>query len=170
MRRRAKEWLGAGVVAVVVGGVMILAPDTPYAEELAEARRGASAFQLGVLSDNRITDEEIADARRLWGECLRDKGIDPLWAEGMTGLPAVDECYESTRGGLEELAWQMAVDPENRGIAVVVAECLQRYGLLSADYDVTGLSLADAVGELLEHVDMADDAARACFYPVPSPG
>ena len=149
MRRRAKEWLGAGVVAVVVGGVMIFAPDTPYAEELAEARHGASAFQLGVLSDNRITDEEIADARRLWEECLRDKGIDPLWAESMTGLPAVDECYDSTRGHLEELAWNMKVDPENRGLAVLAAECLQRQGLLPGGYDPRGLTLEEAVGELL---------------------
>ena len=82
----------------------------------------------------------------------------------------MDPCYASTRGGLEELAWQMAVDPQHRGAAVVVVECLQRYGLLSTDYDVTSPDLADAVGELLEHVDMADDAARACFYPVSSPG
>ncbi|KAE8764090.1 hypothetical protein [Georgenia thermotolerans] len=171
MRRRAKEWLGAGLVAVVVGGVMLLAPETnPYAEELAAARHGASAFQLDVLADRRITDEEIADARRRWRACLRDAGVDPVWAEDKAGFPVVDECYDSTRGRLEELAWNMKVDPENRGLAVVIAECLQRQGVLPADYDATGPTLEEAVGELLQHVDISDDGTRACFLPAAGPG
>ncbi|WP_152232440.1 hypothetical protein [Georgenia ruanii] len=170
MRRRAKEWLGAGVVAVVVGGVMLFAPDTnPYAAELAEARRGASAFQLEVLADRRITDAEIAEARRRWRACLQDAGVDPDWAEGVSGLPVVDACYESTRAHLEELAWNMKVDPENRGLAVVIAECLQRQGFLPAGYDPTGLTMEEAVRGLLERVDMSDEDVRACFLPAAGP-
>jgi hypothetical protein len=164
MRRRGREWLGAGVIAVVVGGVMVLAPENPYAEELAQARQVASPFQLEVLSDNRITDEELADARQRWEECQRDPSLVPPGYEGTTDVPGMDPCYASTLGGLEELAWEMSFDPQHRGPAVVLAECLQRYGLLPADYEVISPDLAEAAGDILVRVDTADDRVRACFF------
>lgn len=157
MRRRTTVLLGA--TALLIGapaGAYLLNPErgNPYADELAEARTSGTAFQREVLYDGTITDGELSDARRLWRACLDENGVSPAQAMEHSG-PIATRCYDDTIGELESLHYVMTVDPEKKGFSVVLAECLQRKGLLTDGQDPEDYTIGlveDAIDELgLDH-------------------
>ena len=165
MRRRTREWLGAGVIAAVVGGVMVLAPEPdPYAAVLAEARKTASDFQLEVLADGRVTDAEIDRGLARMDDCLRDLGFDP-YSDG--GVPIAGEdaerCYDTTLATIADLRWRMELDPLNKGLMVVIAECLDRRGLLPDGYEPADFRGKDVMLDDAWGLDFNDTAVMECY-------
>ncbi|KAE8763548.1 hypothetical protein [Georgenia thermotolerans] len=168
MRRRTREWIGAGVIAAVVGGVMVLAPEPdPYVQVLAEARKTASDFQLEVLADGQITDAEIDRGFTQMEDCLRGLGFEP-YGEGGTEIAGqdADRCFETTVGTIHELKWRMEMDPENKGIMVVIAECLDRHGVLPDGYepaDFRDKDVMEVMGDPALDFNFNDAVVGQCF-------
>ncbi|GAA1644639.1 hypothetical protein [Georgenia ruanii] len=165
MRRRTREWIGAGVIAAVVGGVMVLAPTPdPYAAVLAEARKTASDFQLEVLADGLITDAEIDRGIAQMEDCLRGLGVEPYGQGGMeiAGQDA-ERCIQTTVGAIHELKWRMEMDPANKGMMVVIAECLHRHGVLPDRYEPADFRDKDVTVDPALGLDLSDAAVGDCF-------
>lgn len=165
MRRRTKEWAGAAVIAGVVSGVMVLAPEAdPYADELAQARETASDFQLEVLADGRISDAELEDAFQQWQDCLHGQGIDPGDGDSPALFgPHAQRCYETTLGTIDQLKWQMDRDPTKKGVMVVVAECLDRNGALPDRFTPADFRGVDETIDAGWGLDMSDPLVMSCF-------
>lgn len=120
------------------------APTSPvgaWAEEVAEAQRNATSdFEREVLADGEVDRAEYEEAVDRYIECMQGAGVSisktdmgPYFGYDLVGdttlFDQVDpECSKGTKGLIESLYVDMYMNPENRPIQDVMAECLVRIG------------------------------------------
>jgi hypothetical protein len=119
-------------------------PDDPYAEEFEQfIESSTSAFVRGVLADHEVDDGELSASLSSFVVCLQDRGVPVTVEEGAT-LPSDlafpigvleerkadhDACSALWVGGIETLYEAVRLNPENRDMDSLVADCLVREGL-----------------------------------------
>lgn len=146
----------------------------PYAAEFAETYRGAeSEFVREALSDEEISDAEYAEMTERFRKCLEGVGItfngfDETGAYTTTYAPnrddtrdLVDQCVrESGQDAIGLLRDIMSVNPENRDMAEVMAECLVREGAVAPGYGAEDY-VADTQSRFADRELLSDELETA---------
>jgi len=119
----------------------------PWAAEFAEA--ALAPYQVEILSDGVITAEERADARSRTSKCMRGHGY--RYEEHRDGAADIDPLHRQSES-IEQVASYLADcsrrfdhdismlfdavrrNPEHRAEAAIQVACLQRSGVVGADY------------------------------------
>jgi len=119
----------------------------PWAAEFAEA--AVSPYQVRLLTDGVITVDERADARSRTSKCMRAHGyryaelsdgaaeMDPLHGQDETIEQATSyrrDCSRRYDHGISMLFDAVRRNPEHRAEATIQVACLQRSGVVGADY------------------------------------
>lgn len=168
-------WM-ASTVALLVGiaGCASADPaDDYWADDywVAEVERvrsqATSDFEREALADGRITRAEYEEATQRFVDCMNDRGVSTTREEQFaTGVyqyavsgssDAVwDECEAGTTRIVADIYTSYLVDPEQRGPGVEAAECLQRQGLLPADYEMANAAEdhANLFSAYIDHSDI----------------
>jgi hypothetical protein len=119
----------------------------PWAAEFAEA--AVAPYQVGILLDGVITADERADARARTSKCMRGHGY--RYEEHRDGVADIDPLHRQSES-IEQVASYLADcsrrfdhdismlfdavrrNPEHRDEAAIQVACLQRSGVVGADY------------------------------------
>jgi hypothetical protein len=119
----------------------------PWAAEFAEA--AVSPYQVRLLADGVITADERADARSRMSKCMRAHGyryaelsdgaadMDPLYGQHETIEQAMSyrrDCSRRYDHGISMLFDAVRRNPEHQAEAAIQVACLQRSGVVGADY------------------------------------
>jgi hypothetical protein len=146
----------------------------PYAVEFAESYEATeSDFVRSVLSDEEISDAEYSEMTERFRQCLADSGIEfkgfeldgsyttSIAPNGGDTDEIVAGCVTSsgqdTIGLLRDL---MTMNPENRDIPTIMAECLVREGAVSPDYDADSYS-SDIEGRFSDPYNLTPELEQA---------
>lgn len=121
----------------------------PYANEYRQAWIDSEdEFVHQVLADEEITDQEWAEIGTRLGECLDGQGIsflgfepdgaysiDPGQTEGDRANEVMGDCeQESGEAWVNALRSMPLINPENRDMNEIMAECLVRVGAVAPGY------------------------------------
>lgn len=125
----------------------VFAAAGPWAVEFAEA--AVAPYQVGILSDGVITADERADARARTSKCMRSHGY--RYEEHRDGAADINPLHRQSES-IEQVASYLADcsrrfdhhismlfdavrrNPEHRAEATIQVACLQRSGVVGADY------------------------------------
>jgi len=136
----------------------------PYAELYAQSwAETDSEFVHAVLADGRITEQEWSEVRQRLTDCLTAAGFTRVTFEKYGGYTSdigsvagdqaqtvADACEkESGEHPIASLRQSSLVNPENRDMNELVAECLVNRGLAAAGYSGADLARENASGEVL---------------------
>lgn len=176
-----RSWTGLALTGLLLSSIVLsgCADDTasglakadetpefegPWASEFtAEYRYTDSDFVHSVLADGKITDEELAETRERFTQCLTEYGHTDIIFEPDGSLqfdtstaqdPAsvdeqMDECSEiSGEAAIGALHSWIRRNPQNLDEDTIMADCLVRKGVVDASYSAS---------------DYADDGPAADF-------
>ena len=130
--------------------------DTPifegtYAEEYRQAWTNSDEpFVREVIRDQKVTDQELAEAVKRLGDCFDSQGmelleyehdgaysVDPGEISGERSNELMVECENSSgEAVLGRLRYSEQTNPENRDIDEIMHECLVRVGAVPASYSI----------------------------------
>lgn len=153
--------------------------------DIAQAKAAAqSDFERAVFADNQVTQAEYAEAVQRFVQCVNDNGLPGFVAEDPhhTGLftyamespdaasaeadnetygRLADLCSPGTSASIEPLYVNMTSNPTREDESLVRVRCLDRAGLVDADYTAEQYN-ADESADTFPF-DRADEAAVRCF-------
>ncbi|GAA2447617.1 hypothetical protein [Agromyces soli] len=121
----------------------------PWAGEFADAfRQSGSDFEREALRDGSISESEVAEAENLFGNCMKDRGLDFNGFKpgggfdfGLGGADPdqanaiADECSVSSGvNTVVSLYFAMQRNPQNQDEAEIIAACLVEERAVPAGY------------------------------------
>ncbi|WFR68169.1 hypothetical protein P9139_07660 [Curtobacterium flaccumfaciens] len=122
----------------------------PWAAEFAESAATASAYQKAILSDGKVTADELAEAQNRASSCMKDFGYDYTTAEDGTseasplpGRKARDaetvneymlQCSGEFDSAVTYLFNEVRRNPEKQDEAKMTVACLREAGLVDGSY------------------------------------
>lgn len=140
-------------------------PTDPYAVEYESAGDAyTSDFVRSVLSDHKVSDEELSEAQDSLVACLRGAGFEPLittdGGRRTVNVPADADwsCVDQWLGPIEDLYWAQKVNPNNDNMDDLVAACLGRLKLVPDGF--TGSDLEELEKQAQGSYALTQDGTR----------
>ncbi len=127
---------------------------SPYSERILQAyEHTESDYLKKILEDGEISSSEYRDAQEQFISCLRAGGIEARYVEDGNGIQALEsvtegggepsqvesDCYSQWMGQVEEIYIDQVVNPGNRDMNGLIAECLVAKDLVAPGFSGSDL-------------------------------